>query len=392
MEPQELSPALLQPQVAVVAVLGELLAALPRKDEMLLVSPWCPCWHLERFAAELRATLSRAGGTCWHHGVTYSDGEAVTSLSQALGAYRSVARSSRKRATRAAIVWHRSVDGLADSWARLAREATELCRACGDAATRMDTGMDTGMDTRMDTKGATRMDTRMDTKGDTSTTKALQDKAARDGTAQVMVELGQDLGRHKSSKVVAGHEAEVGRDAMVAAKRAKRATKDRQQVEAALGLLEHLVAACDAATAFPRELQRRVGDIEAALKGTNEASPDVAEDLVAKVAEAERLWEANARLAKDHLLGTVDDIIKCYIDGDPTSPSACGVAERCQRAIEDIPRLLRPPECPQGVPKVSPVSKELQEVRRGGEGDRGDIGGERAVGDGGDTGGGGSFS
>ncbi|XP_059727556.1 uncharacterized protein LOC132340523 [Haemorhous mexicanus] len=135
----------------------------------------------------------------------------------------------------------------------------------------------------------------------------------------------------------------------------------RQRLEAALGLLERLVVACDEATAFPRELQHRTGDIEATLKGANEASPDVPEDLEAKVAVAERLWEANTSLAKDHLLGTVDDIMKFYFDGAPASPSACEVAERCQRAIEDIPRLLLFPECPQSIPAGSPVSMELQE-------------------------------
>ncbi|XP_064261965.1 uncharacterized protein LOC135291648 isoform X2 [Passer domesticus] len=111
------------------------------------------------------------------------------------------------------------------------------------------------------------------------------------------------------------------------------------------------------------ELQRRVGDIKASLKGTNEVSPNVPEDyLVAKVAEAKRLWEANTRLAEDHLLGTVDNIIDFLFDGGLTSPSACEVAERCRRAIEDIPRLLRPPKHPRSVPKVSPVSMELQKL------------------------------
>ncbi|XP_041342370.1 uncharacterized protein LOC121363792, partial [Pyrgilauda ruficollis] len=121
-----------------------------------------------------------------------------------------------------------------------------------------------------------------------------------------------------------------------------------------------LVAACDEATTFLQELQSRVGDIKVTLEGTNEESPDVPEDLEAKVAVAERLWEANACLAKDHLLGTLQNIIDFLFNGGSTSP--CEVAERCQRAIEDIPRLLRPPDRPQGVPKVSPVSMELQEM------------------------------
>ncbi|XP_063037699.1 uncharacterized protein LOC134432736 [Melospiza melodia melodia] len=136
----------------------------------------------------------------------------------------------------------------------------------------------------------------------------------------------------------------------------------RQRVEAALGLLERLVAACDEATVFPWELRRLLRDIDATLEGTNEASPDVPEDFVAKVAVAEQLWEAKTHLVKDHLLGAVDDIIKVYFAGGPACPSPCGVAEQCQRAIEDIPRLLRPPECPQSIPSVSPVSVELQEL------------------------------
>nr|XP_054510021.1 uncharacterized protein LOC129134393 [Agelaius phoeniceus] len=80
------------------------------------------------------------------------------------------------------------------------------------------------------------------------------------------------------------------------------------------------------------------------------------------MAEAERLWEANARLAKDHLLGAVPDASKLWFTGGPTSPGACGVAERCQRATEDIPRLLQTPESPQSVPRESPVSLELQEL------------------------------
>ncbi|KAL9822885.1 uncharacterized protein GJ701_016113 isoform 2-T2 [Geothlypis trichas] len=159
---------------------------------------------------------------------------------------------------------------------------------------------------------------------------------------------------------VAGREAQERREAMMAASEATRATVVRQRVEAALGLLERLVAACDEATAFPRELRRRVWDIVAALEGTNEASPNVPEALLAKVAVAERLWEANARLTKDHLRGTVE--VTMFLFTGRASPSACGVAERCQRATEDIPRLLRPPECPQSVPRVSSVTMEPQKV------------------------------
>ncbi|XP_059347110.1 uncharacterized protein LOC132085669 [Ammospiza nelsoni] len=192
--------------------------------------------------------------------------------------------------------------------------------------------------------------------------RALQDEAARYGTAQEnIVELGQALGREEGADVVARHEAWVRREVKVSASEATRATMERQQAGVALGLLGRLAAVCDEATAFPRELQRLLRDIEAALKETNEASLDVPKDLVAKVADAERLCEANACLAKDHLAKTVQDIIKFLFPGGPASLSAHEVTERCQRAIEDIPRLLRPLECPQGVPKVFPVTMELQE-------------------------------
>ncbi|KAL9822865.1 uncharacterized protein GJ701_016099 [Geothlypis trichas] len=353
-ELQEVSPALLQPQVTVVAILGELLATLPRVDEKMLVfmSPGCLYWGLEEFTQELRVTLYCTDGRWCHHNVTPNDDDdpliasddcSVTSLSRALDAYRSSPGTTWGHVTMVAREWQQSVSVLVNSWAELARKATKLCDTCRDVATEV---ADTG--TFLTTQA-----------------RELQDKAARDGTAQEnMVGLGQALGREEGAKVVAGREAQERRRAMRAASWATRATSKRQWMEVALELLERLVVACDEATTFPRELQRRVADIEAALEGTNEASPKVPEELVAKVAEAEQLWEASARLAEHHLLGTLQDIIGFYFTGDPTR--TCGVAERCQRATKDIPRLLRPPEQPQSVPKISSVTMELQEMRWGG--------------------------
>ncbi|XP_074385926.1 uncharacterized protein LOC141725800 isoform X1 [Zonotrichia albicollis] len=339
MELQEALPALLQPQVTVVAILGELVGTLPRLDEMnVLMSRRCLYGDLEYFKKELRVTLYRSHDTWWRHKITSDDDGPVTSLSQALATYKSTPGTTWDDVTMAASKWRWSVSNLVDRWAPLARRATKLPSACRDLATKVAN------------------------RAAMARARELQGKAARDGTAQEnMVELGQALGREEGAEVVAGHGAQVRREGRVAASLATRATMVRERLEAALGLLERLVAACDEATAFPRELQRRVGDIEAALEGTNEASPDVPEDLVAKVAVAEWLWEANAHLVKDHLFGTLQDI-KFYCYGGPASPSGCGVAERCQRAIEDIPRLLRPPECPQSIRDVSPVSMELQEV------------------------------
>ncbi|XP_059347103.1 uncharacterized protein LOC132085663 [Ammospiza nelsoni] len=338
-EPQELSPALLQLPVTVVATLGELLDILPGSDEMhLFESPGCLYLDLEDFTKELQYTLYRIDDSWRCQDVTSDYDDHLTSLSQTLATYKSTPGTSRNRLAMAASKWQGSVSVLLDRWAELARKATKLRNACrvmvNKAADRAATG--------------------------TGQARELQEKVARDGTAQEnMVELGQALGREE---VVAGHGAQVRRESMVAAHEARRATMERQRLEVALGLLERLVAACDEATAFPRELRRLLRDIEVALEGTNEAPRNVLKGLVAKVAMAERLWEANARLAKGHLLGAVDDITKFYFTGGLPSLSVCEVAERCQRAIEDIPRLLRPPEHPQSVPKVSPVSVEPQEV------------------------------
>ncbi|XP_063037867.1 uncharacterized protein LOC134432929 [Melospiza melodia melodia] len=321
---------------------------------------------LKEFTAVLRVALNRCIDDTWRR-------HPVTSLSKALAAYESTPGISLGDVARAASLWQLSADLLLDRWAQLAREATKLCHAWSKVAT----------------------------EAITTQARELQEKAARDGTAQEhMVELGQALGGEEGAEVAARTESPVREEAMVAASEATRATKQRQWVWAALGLLQRLVAACDEATAFARELQRLLGDTKIALEATKEKSPDVPEDseaacdeaatfrwslwhvfrrlkatqketkkklpdaLVAKVDEAEQLWEANVRLAKDHLLGTVDDITKFYFTDFPVSPGPCGVAERCQRAMEDIPRLLRPPERPQGVPKVSPVSTEPQELSR----------------------------
>ncbi|XP_074386179.1 uncharacterized protein LOC106630580 [Zonotrichia albicollis] len=308
---------------------------------LLPVSTVSLYWDLVDFTESLWVTLYCTQGTWWHRNVTYNDGDPLTSVSQALAAYDSTTWTSWDHVTMAARKWQRSVSVLVNSWAQLARKATKLHNTCKE----------------VDTEAADRATTA------TAQARELQDKAARDGTAQEnMVELGQALGGEEGAEVVAGHGAQVRREARVAASEATRATMERPRVEASLGLLERLVAACDEATTFPRELQRRGRDIEAALKWTNMGYFDIPEDLVAKVVEAERLWEANARLAKDHLLGAVPDVMKFYFTGGPTSPSLCEVAERCQRATEDIPRLLRTPESPQSIPEGSPVSMELPEL------------------------------
>ncbi|XP_053823870.1 uncharacterized protein LOC128801769 [Vidua chalybeata] len=319
MESRELLEAL----VAVVATLGELVATVagPYGDVLLAVSPKSLHTALGTFISHLRDTLE-------HHG--------VTSLGRALAALRATPGATWAHVTSAAGAWRDSVAELGDRWDRLAREATELHDACRDAATRE----------------ATTAATATALAGD------LQDKATHWGTADdnliaVARELPLALDKEEVASVVATHEARVEaatnkvvaatkamEEAMVATSEAGAATRRGQRAEVALELLERLVAACDKATAFPRELRRQLGDIQATLKGTNEMSPDVPEALVVAVAEAERLWDASARLAMCHLLGTLGDIRRLLSSGSG-GPGARAVAERCQRAIKDIPRLLQ---------------------------------------------------
>ncbi|XP_054145269.1 uncharacterized protein LOC128945546 [Melozone crissalis] len=260
-----------------VAILVELLDTLHRRDEemlMVLESPRCLYSELVDFTEEFHNTLYYTDDT-WYHRNNSSFTDPLTSLSQALAAYKSTPWTTWFNVKIAASEWQEAVSLLVDSWARLPRKATKLHNACREVAAEV-----------ADRAAPA-----------TAPARELQDEAAHYGTAQEnMVELGQALGREEGDEVVAGHEAKVREEAIVAASKARRATM------------------------------------------------------------------ANNRLANDHLEETLDYIIKFYVDGEPVSPSAFGVAERCQRAIEDIPRLLQPRERPQGVPNVSPVSMECQEV------------------------------
>ncbi|XP_063280961.1 uncharacterized protein LOC134565362 isoform X4 [Prinia subflava] len=118
-----------------------------------------------------------------------------------------------------------------------------------------------------------------------------------------------------------------------------------EQGQMALRLLGHLVSMCDRATVFPWELLRQLGDIKATLVEKREVSPSVPKALVAAVAKTERLWEASTRLTTRHLLGALGDIHSLLgsLCDNPSGPSdfgGCPVAVWCQKAIEDISRLL----------------------------------------------------
>ncbi|XP_064262000.1 uncharacterized protein LOC135291671 [Passer domesticus] len=304
MEPLELSLALLQPQVTMVATLGELLATLPGRDEMmrLFVSSKCPYWDLEEFTRVLRATIKRIDDTWWCRNVTFDDDDPVTSMSWAMAAYKSTSWTAWECAKTAAIVWQASLDVLMERWVELARKATKLRDTCRKVVT------------------------------DQQLMVALDKKR-----------VAREMATHDAHVVAATNEA-MG-ESVVATRWAMDATKRGHWAKVALGLLRCLVVACDKATLFNWNMECRLKDIEAILKGTNEVSPDVLQALVAKVAEFEWLWVASTHLAKDHLLGTlgvIDNILlsPCGDHGGPIGPSSGVVAKRCQKAIKDIPRLL----------------------------------------------------
>ncbi|CAN8178867.1 unnamed protein product [Coccothraustes coccothraustes] len=130
-----LSPAQLQPEVTVVAILGELLETLPRQyEEINLHVPKCLYWYLQDFTMELRFTLYHTDDNWWHPSVTSDGDDPVTSLSRALAAYRSTPGTTQNRVTMATSKWQRSVSVLVNSWVQLARAATKLRNACREVA------------------------------------------------------------------------------------------------------------------------------------------------------------------------------------------------------------------------------------------------------------------
>ncbi|XP_039944480.1 uncharacterized protein LOC120764563 [Hirundo rustica] len=322
MEPRELSPPqVLEALVSVVATLGELASTVtaPRRSVWPLLYPKSLHTDLRRFTWRLRDMLD-------HGSVTSPGQHGDTSLSRALaalGATSGVTWANVK-------TWHDSVYVLTESWFWLVEEAVDLLDTWENVATDKATA--------------------------TTQAKDLQDKTASLGTAgenlvatarQPLVALAED----EVDSLLATHEARVVavikamEESVVATSQAGAATRRGQRGEEALGLLRRLVVECDRATVFPLELLRQLGDIKTTLLNIKERSPNVPEDLVAAVAEAKRLWEASARLTTHHLLvtlGEIDFLLSSPYGGSggPGGPRGRAVAERCQRAIEDIPRLL----------------------------------------------------
>ncbi|KAM3658017.1 uncharacterized protein VK521_013749 [Ammospiza maritima maritima] len=250
----------------------------------------------------------------------------VPSLGQALATLGATPGATWADVRAAGSACRELVSACEERWKQLVEEITKLRDACEDAAL--------------------------------AWARDQQDKATLRGTAednlaataqQLMVALDRD----KEASVGATRDAQVAmatneamEEAVVATRWARAAIRRRHWAEVALEPLQRLVDACDRATEFISYMECQLRDTEASLERTKEAFPNVPEDLVAKVAKFEQLWEASTRLFKHHLLGTPGDIHDLLLSpygvrGGPSGPVGRAVAEWCQKAIEDIPRLLQ---------------------------------------------------
>nr|XP_026654992.1 uncharacterized protein LOC113460666 isoform X2 [Zonotrichia albicollis] len=306
-------PQLLEALVSVVATLGDVVATVtgPRQGVRCCVPPKSLHVALRIFTWSLCKGLEHPG---------------VTSLGQPLATLGATPRATWANVRATGSTWWELVSALEKSWDQVAREATELRDTCENTAP--------------------------------ARTRDPQDKATHRGTAednlaatahQLMVALDRDgeasVGATRDAQMAMAP-SEAMEENMVATRRARAAIRRRPWAEVALESLQRLVATCDRARLFLSELQCGLGEVKAALEGTNDASPDVPEALVAVVAKFEQLWEASAHLFKHHLLGTLGDIHDLLLSpydgrGGPNGPGIRAVAERCQKAIEDIPRLLQ---------------------------------------------------
>ncbi|TRZ06239.1 hypothetical protein HGM15179_020869 [Zosterops borbonicus] len=310
----------LEAVVAVVATLGELVATMtaPPTDVQPRVYPRSLFSHLRTFTWSLRNTLR-------HRDVTYLEHHNVTSLGQALAALGKTPGTTWADVTAALSAWQESMLRLGEHWYMLVWEAEEILGAWEDKAT--------------------------------AQARDLRDRAAGRGTAgdnpvAAAQQPPEALAKEEeASSTVAEHDAQVAaatkarEQAEGATSQAEVATRWGEQAEVARRLLWRLGATCGKARDLPIELSHHLGNIKATLERTREASPDVPEDFVAAVAEAERLWGASAHLTRRHLLGALGDIHRLLVSqpGGPSGPGGPGVhavAERCQKAIEDILRLL----------------------------------------------------
>ncbi|XP_039578152.1 uncharacterized protein LOC120508532 isoform X3 [Passer montanus] len=399
-------PQLLERQVAVVATLGEVVAAVTASHRGVRrrVSPVFLHAALGRFTQSLCETLE-------HGDVTSLGYCGVPSLGRALAALEATPEA-RDSAIAAVVAWQKMVDALGGRWGQLAWEAAELCAECkhaaparaGDprdeathrgtawgklvAAVRWPT-VDWDEEEEQEEEEATSVGATRDaweaaaTSEEELTTNeeelATKEEEAAMSEEEVVTNEEdvatneedvatneeeaamseeevttnkEDVTTNKEEVAIDKEEAAMSEEevatseamgeAVVAASQARVAARRGRLAEAALGPLERLVAACDDAMAFTRNMEFYLWEINVALKFGDRASRRVLEALVA---EFQQLWDASARLFREYLLETLELIDKLLLSphggpGGPSGPISRAVDERCRDAIRNIPRLL----------------------------------------------------
>ncbi|KAM4879931.1 uncharacterized protein FYW23_014580 isoform 1-T2 [Sylvia borin] len=322
----------LEALVAMVAILGELAATvtMPHKDVWPLLYPESLHRDLSRLTWFLRNTL---------------DNDAVISVRQGLAILRATPRPTKADVTTAERVWRESVNTFEPNWDKVYVVAMKIfCTLEGE---------DTAEATNKANNEATNKDPAEATA--TGLARDLWDKIPPgQGTAgdslvatspQPSVALPSAMVAHDAPVAAA---TEGREEPMVATRQAEVATSRGQQVKEARELLGRFTDLCVGGTGFPWDLDYWLEDLEDSEEWTEEASPDDPEAALAqakRLCGAEWMWEASARLIKDHLLVIIEEIQKvlcspCGGSGGPGGPFGRAVAEQCQKAMEDIPRLL----------------------------------------------------
>lgn len=337
----QVSPELLKPLVDVVATMGKLGATT---GHIPLAKPW----------GSLRAgLLSFRSGV--RDALSHRHGQAAR-LRRALAA-PATEGPGVPTATPVAIAseWLKAVATVEAAWAKLKVEATSLKDACAVVAA----------------TGATAGATAEAAVGKLMGAMALEAEACkRLGAATHLLPMA--LEPTEAAEAVAAHDARLAEaqaglqeaskateEVAVAAVAAVTAKERGRQAAVAHELLGQLAVACDGARRYYCHLQRRLKDVEAMVAaghGAPEAAevaregPDVPEatqgdagsPIGLAVAVAEALWVASARLAQEHLLGTLK-VLQVLLNTDGTAEAeAAALAQRCRDATTALPGLLPP--------------------------------------------------
>ncbi|XP_074990847.1 uncharacterized protein LOC142074215 [Calonectris borealis] len=369
--PTEVSPELLEPLVTVVAVLGELgatagdvhLAGPPGSLRAGLVALigniGRAMGHRHGEATRLRHALATAEATRATTGATTGTTPEPTAVPPGDSAVpRATAGDAWATVATITCKWREAVASVEATWATVARDATHLRDVCSTVAT------------ARATPGATM--------GHLLEALAQENRACQELLeATRALPMASELSTAFSE--VATHRRQVA-DASAGLRAATEATEKTavamvetagarewgRRAAVAQEPLGRLVAACHTATRFYCHLRCLLEDIEATVAAmaaghggpeapgvaqegpgvptatmTMQGGPDVPKDLMAVVTVAEKLWDASARLAQGHLLGTLRMARGLLVTlGVPDATAATAVSQRCRDATAALPGLL----------------------------------------------------